>query len=49
MITSISAATGRRHRVLCVDDDALLLGILTKTIGVDYEEKTNTSSRVDDS
>jgi CheY-like chemotaxis protein len=43
MITSNTAATGRRPRVLCVDDDSFLLGILTKTIGVDYEVLTSSS------
>jgi CheY-like chemotaxis protein len=43
MITSNTAATGGRPRVLCVDDDAFLLGILTKTIGVDYEVLTSSS------
>jgi FixJ family two-component response regulator len=43
MITSNTGATGRRPRVLCVDDDAFLLGILTKTIGVDYEVLTSSS------
>jgi CheY-like chemotaxis protein len=37
MIASNTAATGRRPRVLCVDDDALVLSILSRTIGVDYE------------
>ncbi len=43
MITSNTAATGRPPRVLCVDDDAFLLGILTRTIGVDYEVLTSSS------
>src|SRR6202051_1786377 len=43
MIASNTAATGRRPRVLCVDDDPFLLGILTKTIGVDYEVLTSSS------
>jgi len=43
MITSNTAATDSRRRVLCVDDDAFLLGILTKTIGVDYEVLTSSS------
>lgn len=43
MITGNTAATDGRRRVLCVDDDAFLLGILTKTIGVDYEVLTSSS------
>jgi CheY-like chemotaxis protein len=34
---SNTAATGRRPRVLCVDDDAFMLSILSRTIGVGYE------------
>jgi FixJ family two-component response regulator len=37
------AATDRRHRVLCVDDDAFMLSILSRTIGVDYEVLTSSS------
>jgi CheY-like chemotaxis protein len=33
----VTIATNHRLRVLCVDDDALLLDILTRTIGGDYE------------
>jgi FixJ family two-component response regulator len=43
MITSNTAATGRRPRVLCVDDDAFMLSILSRTIGVDYEVLTSSS------
>ncbi len=41
MITSDTAATDRRPRVLCVDDDAFMLSILTRTIGADYEVLTS--------
>jgi response regulator RpfG family c-di-GMP phosphodiesterase len=37
----MTAATNPRPRVLCVDDDAFMLNILTKTIGVDYEVLTS--------
>jgi CheY-like chemotaxis protein len=39
----MTIATDRRPRVLCVDDDAFLLNILTRTIGVDYEVLTSSS------
>jgi two-component system response regulator HupR/HoxA len=39
----MTIATNRRPRVLCVDDDAFLLNILTRTIGVDYEVLTSSS------
>jgi response regulator RpfG family c-di-GMP phosphodiesterase len=39
----MTAATDSRPRVLCVDDDAFLLGILTRTIGADYEVLTSNS------
>ena len=39
----MTAATERRPRVLCVDDDAFILSILSRTIGVDYEVLTSTS------
>ena len=32
MITSNTAATGRRPRVLCVDDDGFMLSILSKKV-----------------
>jgi len=41
MITSNTGATDRRPRVLCVDDDAFMLSILSRTIGVDYEVLTS--------
>ena len=37
----MTAATDQRPRVLCVDDDAFMLNILTRTIGVDYEVLTS--------
>src|SRR6202166_4268653 len=37
----MTAAIDRRPRVLCVDDDAFMLNILTRTIGVDYEVLTS--------
>ena len=37
----MTTATDPRPRVLCVDDDAFMLNILTKTIGVDYEVLTS--------
>jgi CheY-like chemotaxis protein len=37
----MTAATDPRPRVLCVDDDAFMLNILTKTIGVDYAVLTS--------
>ena len=37
----MTAATDRPPRVLCVDDDAFMLIILTRTIGVDYEVLTS--------
>ena len=40
MITSNTGATDRRPRVLCVDDDAFMLSVLSRTIGVDYEVLT---------
>jgi len=43
MITSNTAATGRRPRVLCVDDDALVLSLLSRAIGVDYDVLTSSS------
>ncbi len=43
MTTGITAATDRRPRVLCVDDDAFMLSILSRTIGVDYEVLTSSS------
>jgi response regulator RpfG family c-di-GMP phosphodiesterase len=43
MITSNTAATGPRPRVLCVDDDALVLSLLSRTIGVGYEVLTSSS------
>ena len=39
----MTAATGRRPRVLCVDDDAFMLNVLTRTIGADYEVLTSSS------
>ena len=39
----MTAATDRRPRVLCVDDDAFMLNILTRTIGADYEVLTSNS------
>ncbi len=39
----MTIASDRRPRVLCVDDDAFLLNILTRTIGVDYEVLTSSS------
>ena len=39
----MTIATNHRPRVLCVDDDALLLDILTRTIGGDYEVLTSSS------
>jgi response regulator RpfG family c-di-GMP phosphodiesterase len=39
----MTAASDCRPRVLCVDDDAFLLGVLTRTIGVDYEVLTSGS------
>jgi response regulator RpfG family c-di-GMP phosphodiesterase len=39
----MTASTDRRPRVLCVDDDAFMLNILTRTIGVDYEVLTSGS------
>ena len=36
----MTLAADRRARVLCVDDDAFMLDILTRTIGVDYEVVT---------
>ena len=39
----MTAAADRRPRVLCVDDDAFMLNILTRTIGVDYEVLTSSS------
>jgi CheY-like chemotaxis protein len=41
----MTIATDRRPRVLCVDDDAFPLNILTRTIGVDYEVLTASSGR----
>ena len=43
MISRNSAATERRPRVLCVDDDAFMLSVLSRTIGVDYEVLTSSS------
>jgi CheY-like chemotaxis protein len=37
----MTAGTDRRPRVLCVDDDAFMLNILTRTIGTDYEVLTS--------
>ena len=37
----MTAGTDRRPRVLCVDDDAFMLNILTRTIGADYEVLTS--------
>jgi CheY-like chemotaxis protein len=37
----VTAATNPLPRVLCVDDDAFMLNVLTKTIGVDYEVLTS--------
>jgi hypothetical protein len=37
----MTAATVQRPRVLCVDDDAFMLNLLTRTIGVDYEVLTS--------
>jgi CheY-like chemotaxis protein len=39
----MTAATDRRPRVLCVDDDAFMLNVLTRTIGADYEVLTSSS------
>src|ERR1700675_2930706 len=39
----MTASTDRRPRVLCVDDDAFMLNILPRTIGVDYEVLTSGS------
>jgi CheY-like chemotaxis protein len=39
----MTAAIDRRPRVLCVDDDAFMLSILTRTIGADYEVLTSNS------
>src|SRR5665213_2043132 len=39
----MTLAADRRPRVLCVDDDAFLLDICTRTIGVDYEVLTASS------
>src|ERR1700683_5688947 len=39
----MTAATDLRPRVLCVDDDAFMLNILTRTIGADYEVLTSNS------
>jgi CheY-like chemotaxis protein len=39
----MSTATDHQPRVLCVDDDAFLLDILTRTIGGDYEVLTSSS------
>jgi response regulator RpfG family c-di-GMP phosphodiesterase len=39
----MTAASGRRARVLCVDDDAFMLDILTRAIGADYEVLTSGS------
>lgn len=39
----VTAVSDCRPRVLCVDDDAFLLGVLTRTIGVDYEVLTSGS------
>jgi response regulator RpfG family c-di-GMP phosphodiesterase len=36
----VTLAVDGRARVLCVDDDAFMLDILTRTIGVDYEVLT---------
>jgi CheY-like chemotaxis protein len=41
MITGNTGAINRRPRVLCVDDDAFMLSILSRTIGVDYEVLTS--------
>src|ERR1700685_4482174 len=43
MMPSTTAATGPRPRVLCVDDDAFILSILSRTIGVGYEVLTSSS------
>jgi CheY-like chemotaxis protein len=37
----MTAATDPRPRVLCVDDDAFMLNILTKTNGVDHAVLTS--------
>ena len=39
----MTAAIERRPRVLCVDDDAFMLNVLTRTIGADYEVLTSNS------
>jgi CheY-like chemotaxis protein len=39
----MTAAPGCRPRVLCVDDDAFILSILSRTIGIDYEVLTSSS------
>jgi FixJ family two-component response regulator len=39
----MNTATDHRPRVICVDDDALLLDILKRTIGGDYEVLTSSS------
>ena len=39
----MSAAIERRPRVLCVDDDAFMLNVLTRAIGADYEVLTSNS------
>jgi CheY-like chemotaxis protein len=39
----MTIATNHRPRVLCVDDDSLLLDILSRTIGGDYEVLTSSS------
>jgi CheY-like chemotaxis protein len=39
----MTTAAGRRPRVLCVDDDAFILSILSRTIGIDYEVLTSSS------
>jgi hypothetical protein len=41
----MTAATDPRPRVLCVDDDAFMLNILAKTIGVGYEVLTSIGGR----
>jgi CheY-like chemotaxis protein len=42
-VISMTATTERRPRVLCVDDDAFMLNVLTRTIGADYEVLTSNS------
>ena len=39
----MTAAIERRPRVLCVDDDAFMLNVLTRAIGADYEVLTSNS------